>query len=186
METNNSNSNAELFPSRDYWKSFLLVLGGGVSVLLAGLIFAYSDPEDIAFLILPYFVFSLPIVMGEALLALIFSKIQDFPGIFVVFILHTAVYLSLLIFLTLGVVVLLGDEMGFASLAVAVAGVLAAAVFLLYSLVRMTVWYVLRRKNPDKSSALTLMKWFFTHALKAYIILFVMAIIIQIAVDFLD
>lgn len=180
MERNNSN--AELFLLRDYWKSFLVVLGGGVSVL-AGLIFAYSDAENISFLIFAYFIFILPVVMGEALLALIFSKIQDFPGIFVVFILHTAVYLSLSIFLTLGVVALLGDEMGFASLTIAVVGVLVAAVFLLYSLVRMTVWYVLRRKNPDKSLALTLMKWFFTHALKGYIVLFVVAIIIQITLD---
>lgn len=101
-----SSNTVHEFSWKDYWKVFFIVLGGGIAVFLATFVHVFfNDFNDvdryssIIFFVSSYFILIAPVVMGEALLALILSTKKILRGISFVFILHTLVYFLFPVFL---------------------------------------------------------------------------------------
>lgn len=192
METNNQNLSVAtpIFSWGDYWKTFGVLLIGCFFFGAVELVFLAFSNRDIAgsfFLVwYPLFVF---VVMGEAFLALIFSKIKNFAdkvNTYIVFILHTWAYIAL-IYLPMAWFMEVSDSEVTSVLGgmypngafMAVMSILAGVFFLFYGLIRMRRWNTSRRENPDESFSLTFVRWFLSHATKIYVVLAILVGLVQ-------
>lgn len=190
METNNINTSVAtpLFSWRDYWKTFAWLLTGYLlilSVLLVretsihiGSYTLYSinneAPPFIFFYLIP-----IAIIMGEAFLALIFSKRKNSSDI--VFILHGLAYVILLGLPIIPIITSNNyyDGDGFGEVIMLIFWMGSGSLLFFYSLVRMTRWRSSRRKYPEKSFSLTFVRWFLAHAFKIHVILFIVILLGQ-------
>ncbi len=212
MEINNVNSNTEQFSWRDYRKAFFLAPGGVASVLLALVIISipaslftiffggtfweglkeFFEPngifEDTAVTsIFNYFLFGLPLLMGEAFLALMFAKKKNAVRVYFMFLVHSIAWMSLALFALLlytsgwSIIDRLSQDQGF----IRSYFIRSATLVVYYCFLRIIVLYIMSWRNPNKSFSIVFLKWFFAHPIKFYLISALVLAIVLVLVEVL-